>query len=250
MLHTLRITIHKRYIPPYVIWPTLANIYRTYHDPNELWQVDDVMLPLDDVLGALDAKTVLIAATDQIELTCHRDGCGVMAISVGELKPRSPSVWDYWVTPFLGVPSFLCATAYDKRYSESQNIESVPMLVQCGYPYDKSKVHHDDDLNMDFVDISSNPGRREFRDGYIEEVGGTMWLGETFWRVTGANKDEVMAQDWIRSQPLPFGALKIEVGDGLFDSPEGVQGEWQNRLRALLYPASRTDERNTEERKE
>ena len=246
-MEILCVTIHKRYIPPYVIWPMLADVYRTRHDPNELWTIDDITMPLDEVSAMLDSKTNFGAETDRFEISCGRSGCGFMLLYIMQKSPASPIAWEHWVAPFLGVPDFLCATRYSNDYEARQNIKSVHDLENLGYPYDKSKVYHDPDFDRDYVDISSNPGRREFRDGYIEEVGGTMWLGETFWRVTGANKDEVLAQDWIRSQPLPFGALKIEVGDGLFDSAEGVQGEWQNRLRALLYPASRVDERNKTE---
>ena len=92
-------------------------------------------------------------------------------------------------------------------------------------------------LEQQIIDISNNPGRWELKQGYIESVGSTMWLGEQFWNKTGADKATVLSADWLKTEEID-GVIKVKIADIPFDTADGRSGELQNKLRLLLYQNS------------
>ena len=117
----------------------------------------------------------------------------------------------------------------DLKYYESENrsYEDLP-LKSNGLPFP---------LEQQIVDISNNPGRWKLQNGYIESVGSVMWLGEQFWKNTGASKEEVLACAWLQVEEIGS-AIKLKLQSSPFTSSEGQEGELQNKLRALLYPGA------------
>lgn len=85
------------------------------------------------------------------------------------------------------------------------------------------------------IDISANPGWWLFHDRYIEAIGAVTWLGEHFWRLTGANREEVQNTPWVNMSPSGSSAVKLQVAPGCFVAAEGSSGELQKRLRSLLF---------------
>src|ERR1700730_17707363 len=83
---------------------------------------------------------------------------------------------------------------------------------------------------------TSNPGRRLLRVGYIEVVGAVMWLGESFWRLSGASREAVEDAQWLRVTSPASSALRIQAAERCFTSQDGPSGELQRRLRSLLFP--------------
>jgi hypothetical protein len=96
---------------------------------------------------------------------------------------------EVWLAPFLAGETFRQARLYDSEYEFWQNAadplqyqarnrshEGLPMRSN-GFP---------PPLEQMVIDTSRNPGRRFLRRGFVEGVGCPMWLGETFWSLTGA----------------------------------------------------------------
>ncbi len=115
--------------------------------------------------------------------------------------------------------------AYDpiQYTANGRTYEGLPMKSN-GLPYP---------LEQMIIDVSRNPCRRIIRDGYVEAIGATMWLGEEFWSRTGADKDKVMQVYANEIKQLENNILKLQVADELFT--ESSDKSVQEKLRELIY---------------
>ena len=146
---------------------------------------------------------------------------------------------DRWVAPFIDLPAFREAWLFDMEYAHWQNAEDPLQYTAVGRSYTGLPMKSNGlpyPLEQQGIDISKNPGRRILREGYVETVSAVMWLGEQFWALTGANKQSVLAADWLRCEQLPQGVLRIQASDTPFTTAEGASGDVQDRLRGLLFP--------------
>lgn len=142
--------------------------------------------------------------------------------------------WDDWAGAFIGLEGFVMAWVYDTDYDRWQNMkdpgEYAANKKDCSqlpkksngltYPFERQEI-----------DIAKNPGRYEFRNGYIEAVGATMWLGELFWLLAATDKAALAAYG---STPVP-NVMKIAVAEKCFRSADGPEGALQAKLRSLLF---------------
>jgi hypothetical protein len=142
-----------------------------------------------------------------------------------------------WLSALLRDPAFIQARVYDRGYDYWQNatdrieydgagrsIEGLPM-VSNGLPYP---------MTADIVDTSRNPGRSVLRNGYIESVGSTMWLGSGFWQALNR-----APPDWNGIPALRIDEheefVRIEASSQPFTTSDGEQGEMQIALRRLIF---------------
>jgi hypothetical protein len=150
--------------------------------------------------------------------------------------------WDEWAAQFIVSPDFVMAWVTDVEYDNWQNAEDplqytaaaktfahLP-LKSNGLPYP---------LEQQVIDISANPGRWSFQDGYIEAVGAVMWLGKRFAVLTGANLERVAKTPGLLVSHLPSSVTKIKAAEQYFTTAEGTSGELQAELRLLLFPPDR-----------
>lgn len=153
-----------------------------------------------------------------------------------ELPIRIP--WDTWALEFIDNPNFVMAWIVDAEYDFWQNAEDLLHYTVHTRPYSHLPQRSNDlpfPLEQTIIDISGNPGRRLFRNGYYEIVAAQMWLGEPFWQLTGKSRAAVEQADWVKvSHPLP-NVLKLEATQKCFTTDEGVEANLQRRLRSLLF---------------
>ena len=63
-----------------------------------------------------------------------------------------------------------------------------------------------------------------------------MWLGRTFFELTGANRETVLGTDWLDIKELKNGVLELVAWPHPFNSDQGEQRSRQFALRNLLFP--------------
>lgn len=145
-----------------------------------------------------------------------------------------------WCTPFLTHPSFRQARVYDVDYDHWQNAEDPLEYTTVGRSYEDLPMKSNGlppPLDQKVVDTSKNPGRRILHQGYVEAVSSLMWLGASFWSLTGASREQVRSAPWLKYDELPGQVVQIQVSNSPFVTAEGATGELQEKLRALLFPA-------------
>lgn len=91
--------------------------------------------------------------------------------------------------------------------------------------------------------MSRNPGRRVIRRGYYKVVGALMWLSQSFWQLTGADRGAVESAGWIQVSHPSNTVLRIQATERCFTSANDGSEEIQRRLRSLLFPDLRTENR-------
>jgi hypothetical protein len=161
---------------------------------------------------------------------------GQSYIIVEEKFPGAVSSWDQWVSPFLGWPNFVQAWAADKEYDHWQNAFDPIQFTTVGRDMSGLKMKSNGlpyPLEQQIVDTSENPGRWEFRKGYIEAIGSLMWIGENLWRAIGENREsELRALDWLHLTEPQKGILRVESDYQFIDETTASQ---QNALRSAIY---------------
>lgn len=147
-----------------------------------------------------------------------------------------------WLEPFAHSNAFRSARLYDQEYEYWQNAYDPLQYTAVGRSYAGLPMKSNGlpfPLEQMIVDTSRNPGRRIFREGYVEGVGSVMWLGQQFWTLTGASEQSVLAADWLRCRQLSQGVLRVQAADEPFATSESASAELQDRLRLLLFPQRR-----------
>jgi hypothetical protein len=153
-----------------------------------------------------------------------------------EKSPGAVSSWDQWVSPFLGWPNFVQAWVADVEYNHWQNAFDPIQFTTVGRDMSGLKMKSNGlpyPLEQQIVDTSENPGRWEFRKGYIEAIGSLMWIGENLWRAIGENREgELRALDWLHLTEPQKGILRVESDYQFIDETTASQ---QNALRSAIY---------------
>ncbi len=144
-----------------------------------------------------------------------------------------------WLEPFLSDDAFRLARLYDREYDFWQNAEDPIEYEAKGRSYAHLPMRSNGappPLEQLVIDTSGNPGRRVLRQGFVEALGAVMWLGPSFWSNTGAKKEAVCAERWLRCDELRGGLVRIKAADAPFTEGTGETGKVQERLRSLLFP--------------
>jgi hypothetical protein len=137
--------------------------------------------------------------------------------------------------------NFVMAIGYDNKYWIEQGEIFLENRIKNGYTCDPKRfvpTQHGDPLEPYRYDINGLAGLMVYRKEYVEVPAAHMWLGEPFWGLTGANKADVLAADWLKTEQLDHGVLYVEAWPHLFNLDQGEQGRRQRKLRKLLYPKS------------
>ena len=154
----------------------------------------------------------------------------------GDDGPTIP--WLEFVSTFL-TPKLVMGWLADTEYDFWQNAEDPLHYKSHGKRSDhlpKKSNGLPPPLAQVVIDVSGNPGKRVLRAGYWQAVGATMWLGEQFFLLAGANRRAINETTWLRKTEIGAGVLQIEASDECFRLAEGTQAETQWALRRLLYP--------------
>jgi hypothetical protein len=157
-------------------------------------------------------------------------------IIVEEKSDGAASSWDQWVAPFLGWPNFVQAWVANVEYDHWQNASDPLEYTTVGRDMSGLKMKSNGlppPLEQQVVDTSGNPGRWEFRKGYIEAIGSLMWIGENLWQVTGDNREnELRAINWLHLTEPREGVLRLSSDIHFSDQTTASE---QNSLRAAIY---------------
>lgn len=146
-----------------------------------------------------------------------------------------------WLAPFVTDKAFRHARLFDEEYDFWQNAEDPLQYEVRGRSYEGLPMRSNGlppPVEQMVIDTSRNPGRRVLRDGFIEAVGCPMWLGESFWSISGTSRQVVFAEEWLRCETWRGSVVRLRPADAPFTSAEGRAGEIQEGVRRLVYPSS------------
>jgi hypothetical protein len=155
------------------------------------------------------------------------------------IKSEPRIEWEEWASAFCSSPDFVMAWVADAEYEFWQNAHDPLQYTSVGRSYANLPMVSNGlpyPLEQKVIDTSANPGRRILRRGYIEAVGAIMWLGDSFWELTGKERSNIRSLPWLEVRDLPGGVVRIGAAKECFTTSEAVAGKLQTELRALLYP--------------
>lgn len=142
------------------------------------------------------------------------------------------------IRPILNVEGFIQAWVSDVEYDFWQNATD-PLEYECvGRPLSGLPMKSNGlplPLDQMEIDTSGNPGRNVLRQGYIEAIGSTMWLGNLFWERAGV--DRFASISLLESQGFKVyecgKVIKVITSDKVFF--DGSTLEKQRALRQILF---------------
>lgn len=145
---------------------------------------------------------------------------------------------EQWLAKLLNDRRMVQARLYDTEYDRRQNAEDLVVFAANGWdttglPMKSNGLPHP--LTQQIVDTDGNPGRWRLRRRYIESIGGTLWLGPEFWKLSGATRESLEACDGLVVTDIGQGVTKVTTSQEVFRSAEGAEGDLQNRMRRALF---------------
>lgn len=99
---------------------------------------------------------------------------------------------DELATHICGIEGLVQAWISDVEYDFWQNAKDILEYESAGRDFSmlpKKSNGLPAPLEQIEIDVSDNLGRSEFKHGYIEAIGSTMWVGAPFWEKVGKAKE-------------------------------------------------------------
>ena len=179
--------------------------------------------------------------TEGLSVGCNDSGRYKFSRVSINFKIDNVEIVEKLVRNFLQCGDFLHAWAVDDEYWFWQNTDGPDAYDRRGRSYEGLPMRHNGQpspLDRMVIDTTSNPGREVFHKGYKEAVGGVAWYSEAFFGITGANKDELLAQDEYEISEEDE-IIRVILDESFLTDAEGDKKleERQNKLRKILYPA-------------
>jgi hypothetical protein len=163
---------------------------------------------------------------------------GYCFLVLEESEGHSNTKLEEEIGPILSVEGFIQAWVSDVEYDFWQNATD-PLEYECvgrplsGLPMKSNGLPPP--LDKMEIDTSGNPGRNVLRQGYIEAIGSTMWLGNLFWERAGV--DRFASISLLESQGFKVYEcgkfFKVVTSDKVFS--DGSTLEKQRALRRILF---------------
>ncbi|MFL1553053.1 hypothetical protein ACI77I_28920 [Pseudomonas sp. D47] len=163
---------------------------------------------------------------------------GYCFLVLEELESHNNAQLEEEIEAILGMEGFIQAWVSDVEYDFWQNATD-PLEYEgsgrslSGLPMRSNGLPPP--LDQMEIDISENPGRSVHRQGYIEAIGSTMWLGDLFWKRVGM--DRLVIISLLKKQGFKVcdhgSFFKVITSDDVF-SDDSTLGK-QRALRQLLF---------------
>ncbi|QLG96340.1 hypothetical protein HZF02_04205 [Pseudomonas yamanorum] len=163
---------------------------------------------------------------------------GYCFLVLEESEGHSNTKLEEEIRPILSVEGFIQAWVSDVEYDFWQNATD-PLEYECvgrplsGLPMKSNGLPPP--LDQMEIDTSGNPGRNVLRQGYIEAIGSTMWLGNLFWERAGV--DRFSSISLLENQGFKVYEcgkfFKVITSDKVFS--DGSTLERQRALRQILF---------------
>lgn len=136
----------------------------------------------------------------------------------------------------LSLPGFFSARTADVEFEYWQNADQTCLYEWRGRSFDAKRLVSNGlpfPLEERVVDISGNPGRRQFKPGYIEAVGDEMWLSQECLHRLGSPSLDGLAEAGWTVNALAGGVVHLRTAGEIF--VEEANLELQQRLRFALF---------------
>jgi hypothetical protein len=132
---------------------------------------------------------------------------------------------------------FVQARTYDKQYDFLQNSINTFAFKNLDLPFEHLPMCSNNlpfPLTQEIIDIKQNPGRSIGKIDYREIVGSTMWLGDSFWLLSGGSKEVLLSDKKLKVSSIG-NVTKVVALEKQFTMSEGKEAEIQDRMRSVLY---------------
>lgn len=147
--------------------------------------------------------------------------------------------WEVWVSELIKLDGFVQAWVVDSEFNYWQNAADPIEYESRGKSYTGLPMKSNGlppPLEQLEIDISKNPGLRKLREGYVEAIGGHMWLSETFLDLVNKNVEDIRNVANVSIEYITPYIVHLWSQTGLFkDSTSQLE---QIQLREALYLSS------------
>lgn len=223
------------------LWQSIYSELKRYGQPVELY---GELLSVDDVGESLqrsNKKSFNIKFQDYLVRAANIPNYNITLFQI-EKKKRENCWFTLWVDKLINKSGFVHAWLVNSEYNYWQNVKDPLQYELKNKSYAKLKLIDNKlppPLSKKEIDVSENPGLRLIDKGYVEAVGGEMWLGKTFFENLNLEMDKILACGFAETLMVNPNIIYIKAWDKPFDSDKGEQRELQLALRNLLFSNSK-----------
>jgi len=218
-------------------WMRIMPLMR--EDTREAFKVYGDSVPFDDVHQFIKGseKSHFSMTNEQFEI-----GFGTLEhvdLSFLTIRSSSPRSVEYWgkLVDTLRADGFISSRVFDAEAEHWQNAEDPIEFEAAGRDYQHLPMKSNNlpaPLEKQVIDTSQNPGRRILRHGYVEALGGVMWLTQLFFQRTEGDLDKIVGlNDHVSVHDLGNGLIRLTL---LSETPE----ERLEIIRSHVFPLAVT----------
>jgi hypothetical protein len=212
-----------------------------YPQKNSVWSCGTRNVKRDLIAKKLKENEGGIVLTDDFEITIVGDGSRIFDEILITMHEHNFDFIDTMIRKFCQWPEFIFSYATDWEFNNWQNAATPYSYIMANKPHEHIPRLAGQELGKDLwnerLDLSNNPGRTVFHKGYVESIGGVMYVTKKLTDLTGGDLSKLRQLAFLEIDDWGD-CLRIEMDANLFAAAEN-QPELcakMDAVRAVLFP--------------
>lgn len=159
-----------------------------------------------------------------------------IALQVEVKSVHEKEWWSEWVNELVRLDGFVQAWLADSEFDYWQNATDPIEYASKGKSYDGLPMKSNGlppPLDQLEIDTRQNPGLRKLCDGYVEAIGGHMWISKIFLNLVGKKIEDIESATEVSVDEVTSNVFHIRCPAGVFK--DSASQREQKLLREALY---------------
>jgi hypothetical protein len=194
-----------------------------YPQKNSGWSCGTRKIKRDLIAKKLKENEGGIVFTDDFHITIGGDGSRKFDDIMMTMHENNLEFIDSIMRSFCQWPEFIYAYATDLGFNTWQNAATPYSYIMANKPHEHIPRLPGQELGKDLwnerLDLSGNPGRTVFNMGYVESIGGVMYVTKKLTDLTGGDLSKLRQLAFLKIADLGD-CLRIEIDANLFAEAE------------------------------
>lgn len=224
------------------IWHAVdVSLAVNYPQKNSGWSCGTRKIKRDLISKKLKENEGGIVYTDDFHITIGGDGSRKFDAIMMTMHEKNLEFIDIIMRSFCQWPEFIYGYVTDLDFNTWQNAATPYSYIMANKPHEHIPRLPGQELGKDVwnerLDLSSNPGRTVFHMGYVESIGGVMYVTDKLTALTQGNLSELRHLPFLKIDDWGT-CLRLELDSDLLAHAEN-DAELCSRMdavRAVLFP--------------
>jgi hypothetical protein len=189
------------------------------------------------------------AFSDKFRISIGSDGSRYFSDIIITMHEHNVEFIDSIMRKFCQWPEIIYGYATDLDFNTWQNAATPYSYIMANKPHEHIPRLRGQELGKDIwnerLDLSSNPGRTVFHTGYVESIGGVMYVRDKLTTLTQGNLPELRDLPFLKIDDWGT-CLRLELDPDLLAHAENDANlcSHMDVVRAILFPQKNASQMN------